>query len=126
MMGSEPPYAMNNSVLQVNVGGGVCNTECSGIFITQLPYKFKARDIHHRIIREAGVRPVEVKCRGDKTGIATAKFSEKEEAAMVVDKLDGVHWGGCKIRVRLDEAEYTVVKDTPDPASAGGPSMETT
>ncbi|KAF2132157.1 hypothetical protein P153DRAFT_185275 [Dothidotthia symphoricarpi CBS 119687] len=111
----KPVYSVNTSGFPVNVRDGAMLTETRGIFISGLSYKAAPADLM-ALLQSVG-RPTEApKMQRDPIsgvfkGVATAKFSSKEEAQHAATHLNYRTHMGKTLNVRMD-VDATVVGQT--------------
>lgn len=108
----KPIYSASTNGLPVNVRDGAILTEARGIFISGLNYKVSLADLM-ALVQTVG-RPIEApKMQRDSSsgafkGVATAKFSSKEEAQYAATHLNCKTHMGKTLSVRMD-VDATVV-----------------
>lgn len=119
----QPVYSTSTSGLTVDISHGGMLTQARGVFISNINYKASKNDVR-QLICATGARPLEITPHKDPKsgsfkGTATAKFSTKEEAQLVVRGLDGRQHMGLTLRARGD-LDTTVVGSLQAPLIVNG------
>ncbi|KAF2723419.1 RNA-binding domain-containing protein [Polychaeton citri CBS 116435] len=112
-----PVYTQSSTGTPVNVSQGTIKTESRGIFVAGLNYKATDSDIRDvfgrcgklmkcEILRDANTRRSK--------GSAVILYATTEEAKKAIELLNGRHFMGMKLTVRLDK-EATAISPPPPP-----------
>ncbi|KAK5129757.1 hypothetical protein LTR08_002823 [Meristemomyces frigidus] len=114
-----PMYALSASGTPINTTGGLVRTEARGIFVSNLSFKARTKDVEDLFGRAGEVTKCEVQkdpSTGKSKGVAVIKFATAAEAQRAIDLFHDRLYMNMKLRVRYDK-EPTVVGPPPVQAS---------
>jgi hypothetical protein len=108
---NQPAYAPDAFGLPVNVSSGVIPTECREVYISNINFLVKKREMAAQISKYARPSTLEYNKTADGkfTGTAIATFESGEEATMVVRGLDKQTVKGKRLKVRIGKQQTPII-----------------